>query len=423
MNKNIEKQNKTYIEKHKKGQFFTDKKIIPVIFDLLKINFEGSCVLEPSCGSGNFIDEIINKGINCKIDAIDNDKTIIPQLHQKYKGKDVNIYDCDFLKFKTEKLYDFVIGNPPFNLPVDGPYSNTTDAFVLKSLSHLKAGGKLIMVLPNTFLRNKSYQNARNIIISDYKIVGIIDFCDSEFNGADVETIILCIENTKVNQQKYFYWCNGIKTNVSLKLNNCSTIQIYDNKFGDRINKKIGDAKLSDYFDIYRGRSHNKKPLQGRDIDFYRNVINSKIKGDKARIVVQNIAYRLVANITFEDLNNISDTVTIIDPKDNIDVEELLVICNYLNSSIANYFVHTRYLNFCKLTIHIDKFYIDSLPIPSITSEISFTDIDKQARSKNYPQLRNEIFYKFYKFTDDEIKEIETRWSLPRFKKKEGLVL
>ena len=422
MNKKPSKLKTEYIDRHSKGQFFTDEKLMPIIFRTFNIETNQAQILEPSCGCGNFIDAILNDNPNASVDGVDIDKKVFVGLKKKYKYPNVRLFNCDFLKYNPDRQYDLIIGNPPFNLPAESPYSNTTDAFVLRSLELLKENGKLIMVLPSTFLRNKQYQEARNIIISNYKIVGLIDSNGFDFLGADVETLVICIQKVKVQKQKYFFYSQGMSKIINLRKNKCSTIQIHDNRFAEAISSRVGDRKIIDLFDVYRGRSNKKTSLKGRDIDFYGNFLKPICNSRKPKIVVQNIAYRLVANISFDDADSISDTVTIFEPKKDIKLDELLMICNYLNSSIANYLLHCKFLNFCMLTIHIDKYYVDYLPIPNADiKKEPFIELDNLCRTIAFANKRNDIFYSLYSLNEDEISEIEFKWILPRFKIKEGV--
>lgn len=422
MNRNPSKLKTEYINRHSKGQFFTDKKLMPIIFNIFDVNTIETQILEPSCGCGNFIDEILNNNPNANIDGIDIDKKVFTELKKKYKLTNIRLFNCDFLNYKPDKQYDLVIGNPPFNLPAKEPFNNSTDAFVIRSLELLKENGKLILVLPSTFLRNKQYQDARNMIINECKIIGIIDSNGYDFLGADIETLVICIQKTKVKKQKYFFFSQGIFSTIDLKVNKCSTIQIHDNEFAENISSKIGARKIVDLFNVYRGRSSKEMSLKGRDIDFYGNFLKPICNSKKPKIVVQNIAYRLVANISFDDVDNIRDTVTIFEPKNDMKLEELLMICNYLNSSIANYLLHCKFLNFCMLTIHIDKYYVDYLPIPNSNVQIdAFIELDKFCHTISFANKRNSIFYSLYSLTENEIKELEFKWILPRFKIKEGV--
>ena len=421
MNKNPIKLKTEYLDRHSKGQFYTDEKLMPVIFDVFDIDIMNLEILEPSCGCGNFIDAILEKDPNAHIDGVDIDKKVFKGLKNKYTNSGIRLFNEDFLKFDPGKKYDLVIGNPPFNLPASVPYYNTTDAFVLKSLDLLNDGGKLVMVLPSTFLRNKQYQIAREQIINNFKIIGIIDSNGFDFLGADVETIVVCIQKTKTVKQKYFYYSDSKIKEINFSQNPCSTINILDNSFAQRISKIVGKTKVKDIFDVYRGRSGKKASLKGRDIDFYGNFLKPISNPKKPVIVVQNIAYRLVANISFDDVADISDTVTIFEPKNAIPLEELLMICNYLNSSIANYLLHSMFLNFCMLTIHIDKYYVDNLPVPQQIDSSIFVKLDCESRKIDFAGMRNRAFYDIYNLSDKQINEIEFKWMLPRFKIKEGI--
>ena len=104
---------------------------------------ENELILEPSAGEGTFIDEILERKIKVRIDALDINKDAILKMQKKYSNiADVNVRLTDTLLDETldsyanseiwlkntdilldEQLdlfsykgghYDRVIGNPPY---------------------------------------------------------------------------------------------------------------------------------------------------------------------------------------------------------------------------------------------------------------------------------------------------------------------
>ena len=75
-------------------------------------------------------------------------------------------------------------------------------------------------------------------------------------------------------------------------------------------------------FEIYRGRGKIGKLIRGRDIDFYGcyydNASLEKVIG------IQNIAYRFAANVISSDLEKVSYTVTLLVPKKEMSIRELI---------------------------------------------------------------------------------------------------
>ena len=105
-----------------------------------------------------------------------------------------------------------------------------------------------------------------------------------------------------------------------------------------------------------------------------------------------------------------------------MDNKQLMVISSYLNSSIAYYQLHVNSLNFSKLTIHMDKYYIDDLLIPELDESICDLFIEgaqKTLKTKDFSAYRNEFFYKLLKIDPEIIKEIELYWTNPKYKRKE----
>ena len=139
-------------------------------------------------------------------------------------------------------------------------------------------------------------------------------------------------------------------------------------------------------------------------------------------IAIQNIAYRLTANAIKGDLNNVKDTVTLLIPKANISFDKLRYIACFLNSSISFYNLHNNCLNNCRLTIHIDKYYIEDFIIPIPTEEkilLMDNDLFEYRRSIEYSNRRNLFFYKEFQMSDREVYEIEKIWANPKFKLKD----
>lgn len=123
-------------------QFYTN----PLVSDILvKKTFElfpsilNSNFLEPSAGTGNFVESLIQNGIpKKKIKALD--------LEPKYKeSSSVLIEKADYLKSEIKSNNLIVIGNPPF-----GKRGDLALKFLNKSLSESNI---VAMILPNIFNR------------------------------------------------------------------------------------------------------------------------------------------------------------------------------------------------------------------------------------------------------------------------------
>lgn len=412
-----EKETKVYKERKKKAQFFTPEKLVIKLLEELDTDLKNKLILEPSCGEGAFVEKIY---ANNEIYAIDKDPSKTEYIKQKHNT--VHVITSDFLKYATDLRFDLVIGNPPFNLATPLNYIDTTEGFISHAIDLVKEEGNIVLILPNTVLRNKKYQNIRKRILEETKIEKIIDTRGNDFLGADIETIAIFLKKQKVEKQIYTYISQGKRNVILLNRNERDTIKINNDNISNDLIKMIGNKKLNDFFEIYRGSSENENSLKGKHINFYNDTLISN--GENYCIGLQNIAYRLVANVIKANDSEIADTITILKPKKEFSYQQLCYIANYLDTPIANYIIHVNAFNNSKLTIHVDKYYIEDFPVPDLLSidnnclEIFGEKLDKLRNNKEFANTRNDYFYRKYNIDEELKNEIETMWQFPKFKKK-----
>lgn len=178
-------------EKKEYGFFATPQSIVIRLIDHVleycqKNNIIIEATLEPSCGSCEIV-RTIDEKIVTTIDAIEYNKKIYENIKDLEFKNPVQIYSFDFLKYKTEKMYDLIIGNPPYFVfpkeDVPSEYNeyitgrpNIFGIFILHSLSMLKMNGILAFIIPKSFLNSAYYGKIRNYIKSTCTIIDIIDF-------------------------------------------------------------------------------------------------------------------------------------------------------------------------------------------------------------------------------------------------------
>ena len=152
---------KTLKNKKEKGIFFTPFSIINKLLIILK-KFKFKSVLEPSCGTGHFIEKIQS---NYKVDitGIELEKDIFDKI-EHLKNKDTKLINANFLKYQFTKKYDLIVGNPPFFTIKKKDVVNKEDCkyfegrpnifilFIIKSLTLLNKNGLIAFVLPSSFL-------------------------------------------------------------------------------------------------------------------------------------------------------------------------------------------------------------------------------------------------------------------------------
>lgn len=122
-------------------------------------------ILEPSAGKGNLALSIVNKKHlhsgwyrrNQKeiIEAYDLDCIEIdPVLRQTLEGQGFRVVHDDFLNYETQKRYNLIVMNPPFDQGA---------AHLLKALDLMKRGGKIRCILNAETLRNLYSETRRQL--------------------------------------------------------------------------------------------------------------------------------------------------------------------------------------------------------------------------------------------------------------------
>jgi adenine-specific DNA-methyltransferase len=231
------------------GIYITPYNIIEKCFENEKIN-NYIDILEPSFGSGQFIDIIIKLSNNKNnITGIELYKDLFDSVKNKYlKNKNINLINHDFLTWNTDKCYDLIVGNPPYfefilNSTQKKTYSeiilgrvNIYSLFIYKSIQLLKPNGKLIFVIPTSILSSKYFEKIRFFINKTCNIEEIILLGSKDFQDALQSTMIFKI--TKLSESN--------KLNSNFIINFSNTI-IFSNKY-KIINEIIKNKKfISDY--------------------------------------------------------------------------------------------------------------------------------------------------------------------------------
>lgn len=201
-------------EKKKNGIYFTPSTIIKKNIDALNPYFSKiKTVLEPSCGSCEFLNYIDAKALNIEMTGIENNEIIYEEIKKiKFKNP-AQIINTDFLEFSTTEKYDLIIGNPPYFVmkkdDVSIDYHNYFDGrpniftlFIVKSLHMLKPNGILSFILPKSFTNCLYYDKLRKYIADKYSILELIDCSDDSFIETKQETILFIVQNNLKNASK-----------------------------------------------------------------------------------------------------------------------------------------------------------------------------------------------------------------------------
>lgn len=336
---------------------------------------------------------------------------------------------------------------------------NKTDLYAFfteKGISILKNNGKLVFIFSNSWLGTNSFLKFRHFLINKTKIEKLIKCSQNVFQEATVTVLIISLSKTVTENQdikllelknKTFYLLDHVLSYRDIK----DQVE-YGFTFEKIIKIKIPVCKLSDVGEFSLGikTSNDKKfilsnrkdndcykVLQGKDINkyfikfnnkwiWYKPDLMKKRKGAGPRelknFLVPKILIKDVANTIQATLDEqrylTTDTINILYKIKNYDFKFILGI---LNSKFINKWFK---LNFSS-GLHIKINQIKNIPLPYLskleqkplilivekilntTKSKDSLASDKQNKISQYEGQIDQLVYKLYGLTSEEIKIIE----------------
>lgn len=186
-----------------RGGYYTPDYLSDFILRWIK-NINPKKILEPSCGDGIFLKSIENHIKGCDVTALEllkKEAAKARKLENITKSNKYNVMSADFLDWalpkikKDESSFDAVVGNPPFiryqYLPQEfqinsecifklkrckfTKHTNSWVPFLISSISLLRAGGRLGMVIPSEIMHVMHARSLREYLEKECKRILIID--------------------------------------------------------------------------------------------------------------------------------------------------------------------------------------------------------------------------------------------------------
>jgi len=217
----VEYMEKTDIDYRKSfGQYFTPRSIREKLINELpnkKINPE---ILDPACGTGEFLITAEKHFKKPKLYGWDIDKKLVDIAKKnisnaKFKSLDALLnQDCE--------RYDFVIGNPPyyefspskeikekFESVINGR-TNIFSLFIYQGLKWLKKGGYLAFVVPPSMNNGAYFSKLRKFIINNSNIEYLHILDNPKIFHKALQSTMLIVLKKSENKGNYLFKNNGL---------------------------------------------------------------------------------------------------------------------------------------------------------------------------------------------------------------------
>ena len=182
--------------------FYTQPTVIKVIYrGLSQMGFETGNILEPSCGTGNFLGLLPESMENSRIYGVELDSIsgrIAKQLYQKADIRIQGFEDTDF----SDSFFDVAIGNVPFGQfkVSDKRYDKNNflihDYFFGKALDQVRPGG-VIAFITSKGTMDKESTAVREYIAQRAELLGAIRLPNNAFKanaGTEVTSDIIFLQ-------------------------------------------------------------------------------------------------------------------------------------------------------------------------------------------------------------------------------------
>jgi tRNA1(Val) A37 N6-methylase TrmN6 len=258
--------------RQEEGIFFTPKKARDLLFEEFdKLKVKPKNILEPSFGSGEFLEDLKIKYPKAKITGVEYNEKIF----KSYKSSNMELIHGDFMKYKSETSFNCIIGNPPYfiikdknpNCMIGRP--NIYIAFLYKCLEeHLEDKGYLGFILP-TSLYNCSYYEPMRKYIYEKCTIHFIKSLDVNYYETGQDTMLIIIQKKIDKKHKYFF---------------CSNDSKYITPFYKELNKLTEETKTIEKLGLYVktgdvvwNQEKDKLSTDGTLLIYNTNIVNNKL--------------------------------------------------------------------------------------------------------------------------------------------------
>lgn len=208
------------------GAVSTPRRIVELMIELADLKRQKNLdILEPACGFCNFLIGIYLRYPQNNFYGVEINDEVYKKIKELFKDTPFKLIKTDFLLWKTTKKFDLIIGNPPYGIIGDGSHYpihtlkrkkeeykktfntwfgkyNIYGAFIEKSISLLKSGGKLVFIIPATWMILDEFKRLRKFL-SYLGKVKVYYLGSNVFNGVSVSVCILIFKKGRKGAELY----------------------------------------------------------------------------------------------------------------------------------------------------------------------------------------------------------------------------
>lgn len=396
------------------GMYYTSSEIIKkLLLNLFKDkNLENKKILDPCCGSGNFLLRLPENIMYENIYASDIDVLAVKiagiNLALKFGRYDINfskkhITQSNYLTLSNQTKYDYILGNPPWGYnfteeekaclkksykTAECKNIESFDLFVEKAFKTLKENGYFSYILPEAILNVKTHEPVRKIIINEGKIE-YLEFLKQVFDKVQCPSIILKVKKTpkrfsykntqvsdgrkvrtikkerKIDSQYFYFKTTDEEEKIIEKIYGLKNIITLENNADFALGIVTGNNK--NY--ISNTLSDTTEPiLKGTDIDKYtikkaKTFIHFTPKNfqqtapEKFYRAKEKLLYRFISNkliFAYDNKQTLSlNSCNILIPKiKDLNIKYILAV---LNSKIADFIYKKKFNSVKVLRSHIEQ--------------------------------------------------------------------
>ena len=207
----------------------TQPSLIHRIIKFIKnIDFEPKTIIEPGCGTGEFIYALQEYFPYSEIVGIEKNETLANSIQNV--SQNVSIEHKNFLRVKRK--FDLIIGWPPSCILkkeevlvnqkaiIEGR-PNSFVLFLLHAMEIVEQNGIIAFILPRLFLSALTFNIVRDMIHNNYEILGIFYPNDKQ----QKHNFVFIIRKNKNNVQNHLYSCTIRNCIVFNEPNNIASLK------------------------------------------------------------------------------------------------------------------------------------------------------------------------------------------------------